>query len=272
MLIRFTFVLLVVLLLSCNKDGVEETRLARMETVTAGETVTTTIQYNQHGRPVLMHALGSNGGRVVNLTTRFIRNVQGIIEKIIIKTPNYLTPFTVDSIIYHVNYSTANSRYTSMVNYLFWRNGTVEYDSVYFTYDVAGMVTQATKVINTGSSGAYQEAERNEFTYVNGNLIRCKNYLFNSLNLEQNVAYDAWSNPMGFGKEWILIGSTRNNRRFEQSSPNNAITISYNVNGSVSTTTSTYIYNLNGYPATKSDVLSNGSIQTSTYYYQTFKY
>jgi hypothetical protein len=154
-----------------------------------------------------------------------------------------------------------------MVNYLFFRNGTTEYDSTYFTYDAAGLVIQATKLINTGSAGGYQEGERNEFTYAGNNLIRCKNYMFSSLFLEQNVVYDAMVNPMGFGKEWILIGSTRNNRNFERSSSNNPTTVSFNVNGNVSTTATTYTYRPDGLPATKTDVLSNGSIQTTTYYY-----
>lgn len=268
MLVRFIYFITIILLVSCKKERIDEAvpHLAKMETTLAGETVTTTIEY-QNDKPVFMQASGSTGGRTVNITTRFLRNAQGIIEKIIIKNPAYLTTFTVDSIIYYVNYSTANSRYASMVNYLFFSNGTIEYDSTYFTYDPAGMISQATKLTTTGSSGTYQEAERNEFTFTNGNLIRCKNYITNSLFLEQTVVYDAWSNPMGFGSEWILIGSTRNNRKFEQSSPNNAITISFNRNGTVSTTTTTYTYHVNGYPATKTDVLSNGSIQTSTYYY-----
>lgn len=267
MLNRFTVFLSIVLLVSCDKDPVKEPLLARMETTLNGETVTTTVAYNKNGKPILMQALGSTGGNPINVTTRLIRNAQDLIEKIIIKNPAYLTTFTTDSIIYHVNYSTAHSRYISMVNYLYFRNGTTEYDSTYFNYDAAGTVVQATKLITTGSSGIYQEAERNEFTYASGNLLRCKNYIFSSLFLEQNVTYDAKSNPMGFGKEWILIGSTRNNRKFEQSSPNNAIAISFTRNGTVSTTTSTYIYSPDGYPVTKTDVLSNGSIQTSTYYY-----
>lgn len=254
--------------IACKKDHEEKptTLLSKMETTLVGETVTTTIDYTD-GKPVFIQALGSTGGRTVNTATRFIRNSNGIIEKIIIKNPGYLTTFLSDSIIYTIHYSTANSRYTSLVNYLFFKNGTTEYDSTYFTYDVSGTVTQATKLISTGSSSGYQEAERNEFTYENGNLMRCKNYILSSLFLEQNVTYDSKANPMGFGKEWILIASTRNNRRFEQSSVNNPTTVSYDQNGTVSTTSSTYTYNVKGYPASKTDVLSNGSTQTSIYTY-----
>lgn len=130
------------------------------------------------------------------------------------------------------------------------------------------MVTRATKLINKGSSSGYQEAERNEFTYDNGNLIRCKNYISSALYLEQTVSYDNKINPMGFGKEWILIGSTRNNRKFEQSSPNNATTVSFNRNGVMSTTTTTYTYNLKDFPASKTDLLPDGSTRLSTFYYQ----
>lgn len=269
MLRRFIPLLVAVIFLSCDKDLQKNSTplLGRMETTLGGETLTTTVQYND-GKPIFMQALGSSGGTSVNVTTRIIRNSQGIIEKIIIKNPAYLTTFFADSIIYTLNYSTGNNRYTSLVNYLFFKNGTTEYDSTYFTFDAAGTITQATKLISNGSSPGYQEAERNEFTYDNGNLIRCKNYIFNSLFLEQNVSYDSKINPMGFGKEWILIGSTRNNRKFEQSSPNNATTVSFNRNGVTSITTSTYTYNLNDFPASKTDLLPSGSTQISTFYYQ----
>jgi YD repeat-containing protein len=236
-----------------------------METTLGTETVTTTIQY-VNGKPVFMQALGFSGGKAVNIATKIFRNAQGIIEKIIIKNPAYLATFLTDSIIYIINYSVVNNRYTSLINNLFFKNGATEYDSTYLTYDASGMVSQATKLINNGSGGM-QEGERNEFTYDNGNLIRCKNYILSSMFLEQNVIYDTRINPMGFGKEWVLIGSTRNNRKFEQSSLNNATTISYNQNGTVSTTTSTYTYNSYGYPSSKTDVLPNGSSQTSTYTY-----
>jgi hypothetical protein len=269
MLRRFIPFLVAANFLSCEKNLQKNIipLLARMETTSGGETVTTTIQYND-GKPILMQALGFSGGGSINVTTRVIRNSQGIIEKIIIKNPAYLTTFFADSIVYAVNYSTANSRYTSLVNYLFFKSGTTEYDSTYFSYDGANVVTQATKLINNGSSSGHQEAERNEFTYDNGNLIRCKNYIFSSLFLEQSVSYDNKINPMGFGKEWILIGSTRNNRKFEQSSPNNATTVSFNRSGVISTTTTTYTYNLNNLPASKTELLSNGSTQISTFYYQ----
>ena len=130
------------------------------------------------------------------------------------------------------------------------------------------MVNAGNKVDKQWLIAGHQEAERNEFTYDNGNLIRCKNYIFNALFLEQNVIYDNKVNPMGFGKEWILIGSTRNNRKFEQSSPNNATTVSFNRNGVTSTTTTTYTYNLKNFPASKTDLLPDGSTQLTTFYYQ----
>lgn len=266
---RFIPFLVAVIFLSCDKDVKEDSTplLSRMETTSGGETVTTTVEYND-GKPIHMRALGSSGGKIVNVTTRFIRNGHGFIEKIIIKNPAYLTTFTIDSIIYTVNHSIANNRYTSLVNYLFFKDGTTEYDSTYFTYDAAGVVTKATKLRNNGATTGYQEAERNEFTYENGNLIRCKNYILNALYLEQNVTYDNKINPMGFGKEWILIGSTLNNRKFEQSSPNNATIVGFNRNGNTSTTTTTYTYNLNDFPGTKTDLLPNGSTQITTFYYQ----
>jgi len=268
MLTRYiSFLSVVLILCSCEKDKEDHTTLTKMETTLAGETVTTTLQYTGANLS-FMQAIGTSLGRSVNVTTRFIRNSQGIIEKIVIKNPAYLTAFMTDSIIYTVNYSTTNNRYTSLVNYLFFKNGTIEHDSTYFTYDATGAVTQATKLIKTGSSGRYQEGERNEFTYDNGNLMRCKNYIFNSLYLEQNVTYDSKKNPMNFGKDWILIGSTRNNRRFEQSSSNNATSINYDQNGVTTTTTTTYTYFFNDLPASKTDILTNGSTQISTYYYQ----
>lgn len=266
MLYRSIPFLIGLVFLSCEKEN-DTSLLARMETKSGGETVTTTVQYSD-GRPIVMQVSGSSGGSSVNVITQFIRNSEGIIEKIIIKNPLYLTTFVSDTIIYTLNFSRAENRYTSLVNYLFFKDGTKEHDSTYFTYDAAGVVMRATKIINKGSSPWYQEAERNEFTYENGNLIRCKNYIFNSLFLEQNVTYDNKINPMGFGKEWILIGSTRNNRKFEQSSPNNATTVSFNRNGVSSTTTTTYTYNVNNLPASKTDLLPNGSTQISTFYYQ----
>lgn len=184
--------------------------------------------------------------------------------------PQYLNTFNSDSIIYTTNYSAAYDRYTSLVNYLFFKSGITEYDSTYFTYDASGTVTKATKLMNNnnGSLPGFQEAERNEFTYENGNLMRCKNYILSSLFLEQTVKYDTKVNPMGFGTEWILIGSTRNNRKFEQSSPNNATVINYIKNGTMSTIAATFTYLPNNFPASKTETLVNGQQQTSIFTYQ----
>ena len=73
---------------------------------------------------------------------------------------------------------------------------------------------------------------------------------------------------MGFGMEWILIGSTRNNRKFEQSSPNNATVINYIRNGTTSTITASFTYLLNDLPASKTETLADGKQQTSIFTYQ----
>ena len=270
MVVRLLPFLLLVVFLSCKKESVKPISplLSKMETTLAGEVVATTIEYNNDGKPVFMQALGSTAARPVNIITRFVRNAQGTIQKIIIKNPQYLNTFNTDSIIYTTSYSGTNGRYTSMVNYLFHKNGTTEYDSTYFTYDAAGTVTKATKLRNNGSLPGFAEVERNEFTYENGNLMRCKNYILSSLFLEQTVTYDTKVNPMGFGTEWILIGSTRNNRKFEQSSPNNATVISYTQNGTTSTITATFTYLLNDFPTSKTETLANGQQQTSIFTYR----
>jgi len=212
-----------------------------------------------------MLASGMSAGKSVNTGTLFMRNAQGIIERIIVKNPTYLTTFTSDSIVYQIHYSSALNRYASMVNDLFFKSGNKEHDSTYFTYDIHGYVVQATKLINDGTTT--KEAERNEFSYNGENLIRCQNYMLNSLKLIQSNSYDNKMNPMGFGKEWILIGSTLNNRRFEQSSTNNATIINFDRNGTMSSTTMEYTYNSNNLPVKRTSTVS-GDIQIVTYFYQ----
>gem|GEM_PF-3150743 len=265
-------ILCLILWLSCkkNKDAtVPLPLLAKIESTLNGETVTITTQFSA-GKIVLMEVAGTSAGKPVYVLTKLIRNPEGIIQKIVIKNPVYLTTFSTDSIVYTVIYSGAEKRYTSMVNHLFYKTGATEVDSTFFSYDDAGKVKQAIKLANEMGGQGFKEVERNEFTYNRDNLIRCKNYQLNSLFLEQTVEYDNSVNPLAFNKEWILIGSTRNNRRFEQSSFNNATTLTYNYNqnGSTSTTTMTYTYNASNLPASRIDNLPNGSIQTVTYHYQ----
>jgi hypothetical protein len=269
MRVKFILLLSSILWFSCKKNDqgppVSVPALSKTVTALSGDTLTTTLEYSG-GKVTLILASGTSAGKSVNTNTRFIRDAQGIIEKIIIKNPAYLTTFTSDSIVYEVHYSPSLNRYTGMVNDLFLKTGSKEHDSTYFTYDAQGYLVQATKLINDGSTT--KEGERNEFIYNGDNLIRCKNYIVSSLYLVQSNVYDNKMNPMGFGKEWILIGSTRNNRRFEQSSSNNATTITYETNGTISSTTMNYIYNANNLPVKRTNTVANGDIQTVTYSYQ----
>jgi len=269
MRVKFIILLSSILWFSCKKANhglpVSAPLLSRTVTILAADTLTTTLEYSG-GKVTLMVASGTSGGKSVNANTRFIRNTQGIIEKVIIKNPAYLTTFTSDSIVYEIHYSSTLNRYANIVNDLFFKNGNKEHDSTYFSYDVQGYLVQATKLVNDGST--IKEGERNEFTYSGDNLIRCKNYIFNSLYLVQSNVYDNKINPMSFGKEWILIGSTRNNRRFEQSSSNNATTINYDQNGTASSTTMNYTYTSNNLPVKRTNTSANGEIQTVIYFYQ----
>jgi hypothetical protein len=272
MFARFLFLLLAIALLSCSKNNTDNATaplLKKTVTILAGDTLTTTLDYS--GGKVT-HILTSRitAGGVVLTSTRFVRTAGGAVEKIIIKNPTYLTSFTSDSIVYAVHHSTADNRYTSMVNNLFFINGNKEYDSTYFTYDGAGNVVLATKVFTDANTTAFKEAERNEFTYSNGNLLKCKNYMLGAFFLEQSVVYDDKVNPMAFGKDWILVGSTRNNRRFEQSSLSNPTTISFHIKQTGNTSTTKMAYTYNGYntPANRTDTLPDGRVQTVLYYYE----
>jgi hypothetical protein len=269
MRVKFILLLSSFLWFSCKKTNhnlfLSAPLLSKTVTSVAGDTLTTTLEYSG-GKVTLMRTSGTSAGKSVNTNTLIIRNAQGIIETIVIKNPAYLTTFTSDSIVYEIHYSSASHRYANMVNDLFLKNGNKEHDSTYFDYDAQGNLVQATKLINDGST--IKEGERNEFTYGRDNLIRCKNYIFSSLFLVQSNIYDNKINPMGFGKEWILIGSTRNNRRFEQSSFNNATTISYDQNGTTSSTTMNYAYNANNLPEKRTNTSTSGEIQTVTYFYQ----
>ena len=267
---KFIFLLFILIWFSCKKKDQHIIAplplLSKMVSTLAGETVTTTLEYSE-GKVTSMLMSGTSAGKSVNTNTIFIRNAEGIIEKIIIRNPTYLTTFTSDSIVYTVHYSPSSNRYTSLINDLFYINGNTEYDSTYFTYDATGSIVQATKLIKDGSAASFKEGERNEFTYSGRNLIRCTNYILNSFYLEQSVDYDNKINPVALDRDGILLGSTRNNRRFEQSSFNNATVINYNQNGRTTSTIMSYTYNENNLPATRTNEVSTGS-QTVTYFYQ----
>ena len=201
----------------------------------------------------------------------FVRNAQGVVQKVIIKSDDLATS-GLDSLVSIVHYNTSSSRYTSSVITLD-ENGSTVKDSTAFTYNAAGKMIQSEEFLDDGISGGYGEIAKTEYTYdAEGNIIKSKNYYFDDstgtyVASDQDVyEYDTKVNPLVLGNEAFLLGdpslvSTHNITKDTYTDLEDA------TNNDV--TTNVYTYNASNKPITGTvTVLSEGVPYPATYTYK----
>lgn len=184
--------------------------------------------------------------------TQLIRNTQGIVQKVVVKSSD-LSGLGVDSMIYAVHYNTSSLRYTSKV-LTFDDAGVTIKDSMAYSYNAAGKLSQSEEFLNDGVSAAYAKLSKTEYSYdAVGNVTRVKNYAYNeSTGLyeaydEDVYQYDTKVNPVMIGNEAFLLGDPL------FASPNNVTRDTYTDLQDASfndVVTSVYTYNSNNKPIT----------------------
>ena len=184
--------------------------------------------------------------------SKLIRNTQGIVEKVVVKS-NDLSAVGIDSLVYAVNYNTGSSRYTSSV-LTFNEAGFTIKDSTAYSYNASGKLSQSEEFLDDGVSGGYSKISKTEYSYdATGNVSRVKNYGYNeSTSLyeaydEDVYQYDTKVNPLIIGNEAFLLGDPL------FASPNNVIKDTYTDFQDASyndVVTNVYTYNTNNKPLT----------------------
>lgn len=211
-----------------------------------------------------------SSGSLVKGEVKFIRNTQGIVQKVVIKSDD-LAGVGIDSIFYAVRYNTGTSRYTSSV--LTFDDGTdIFRDSTAFTYNAAGKISLSEEFVDDGT-GTYEKYFKTEYTYnATGNVIKAKNYYFDDMagsyvaSDQDEYEYDAKVNPLILGNEAFLLGDP------SLASPNNQTKDTYTdledaTNNDLITTT--FTYNTANKPATDILTIQSESIPyPTTYNYQ----
>jgi hypothetical protein len=245
--------------------------LARTVTKFGTDSIGTFYEYDAQKRLILYKTGGVFFGSSFEAEIKLIRNSQGIIQKSILKT-DVFAGMGIDSVVRTVHYDAAKSRYSSMAAAYFDGSDNVK-DSVAFTYNTAGKITQVEYFYDDGSGTGYVREEKSEYTYdSNGNVTKEKNYEFNTgSNLyeayEESVyEFDNKTNPMFLGNEGFVLGD------IITFSPHNQTKKTYtdltDPNQS-DVATSTYIYNSNNKPVSVTQTAQGFPVPfVTTYYYK----
>jgi hypothetical protein len=227
------------------------------------DSVTIFYDYDNQKRLVSYNYDGISNGDAFTGQFKFVRNAQGIIQKVIIKSDE-LAASGFDSVANVVRYNTTLARYTSTL-FVFDDAGLFLKDSTAFTYNASGKLIQSEEFLDNGFTGGYAETTKTEYSYdAAGNVTRVKNYLFNDVTGlyepydEDIYEYDAKSNPLMVGNEAFLLGdptlASVNNvikdtyTDFGDPNFNDVITTTYTYNSSNKPITSTATYQSEGIP------------------------
>ena len=222
--------------------------------------------YNSSKKIVTLNSTIVSAGTTVLIQERVERNAQGIITKLIIKSPFYQQA-GFDSIETVIRYS--GGKYTSKVTgfdaVIF-----VLKDSVAIAYDGSGKIITERDYVDDGT-GSYQEQGKIDYTYSGNNIASIKNYSYDassaSYSLVQTYTYDQYDNkisPMSMGIEGFLFDSAP----FYSSNNPTKSSVSSPLGGTYTYTT-TYTYNSSNKPLTATSTIQPGnSTATGTYYYQ----
>lgn len=226
-----------------------------------GDSITAAFSYDAQKRLFSVHYTGEVDGEEIDEQLKFVRNAQGIIQKAVLKTPDYVVA-GIDSAEYILNYNSTTSRYTSRVMTIDFF-GSIIRDSIAFTYNSSGKISQEEQLYDEGNG--YEKLSRVEYTYdAGGNLTKAKVYLFDDASgsyiaSEQDVyEYDNKISPFNLGIEAFLMGDatlvSKNNiikdtyTDLEDASNNDVGTTVYLYNAANKPKSSTMIYQAEGIP------------------------
>jgi hypothetical protein len=231
-----------------------------------GDSLVVVYNYDNQKRFIGYIAEESYQGDLYNSEMKFIRNAQGIIQKVVLKSYD-LVLIGIDSIFYVAHYNAGTSRYTSKV--LTYDDGTDFFrDSTAFSYNSSGKIIGSEEFYDDGNG--YVKASKIDYTYgSSGNITREKAYYFDDVSnsyvasYQDDYEYDSKVNPMILGNEAFLFGES------SWAASNNQTKDTFTdledpSGGDVYTTT--YTYNSNNKPLTDQTVAQSDGVPYPTKY------
>jgi hypothetical protein len=226
------------------------------------------LTYNSSGKLIGMATTGNDAGTPISSTETYIRNSQGIIQKVILKDIELLQ-LGIDSLVTNVHYDATLARYTSWViryNLL----GDDLRDSVAMVYNAGGKVVSQLTYADDGS-GIYLHDGKFDYTYSGNNLITKKVFDFDfgvySEEFTVTDEFDSKVSPIILGNEAFVI---LQNSIAPLYSANNIVkeTITYPMDPT-EVYTFTLTYNALNRPVTSIVNFQGGNTgYTQTYYYK----
>ena len=240
--------------------------LSRLVSKAGSDSSVLAFGYNSSKKLITFNITNYSGGSVSAIQEKAVRDAQGIIQKVILKSDLYQQA-GFDSVVTKVHYSSA--RYTSKVT-SFDFSVIILKDSVALAYDGTGKVITERSFADDGSN-AYEEYQKVEYTYSGNNIATIKTYSYDSgtssYTLEQTYSYDQFDakiSPLYFGNDAFFFDSP-----FFVST-NNPLKSTLTATGSPAQVyTTTYTYNSSNKPLTATSTIQPGNATTTaTYYYQ----
>ncbi|HKB45921.1 MAG TPA: hypothetical protein VKC90_16100, partial [Chitinophagaceae bacterium] len=176
------------------------TRLVKMVSKSGTDSSVNIYTYNSSGKLIGIATTGNDGGAAIDTRETFVRNIQGILQKEVIKDAD-LIQNGVDSLVIKVRYDATSTRYTGwtlIINV----GGTVLRDSAVLLYNAAGKVITESGYSDNGS-GAYKPTSKFDFTYSGNNIIskKASSYDLGTYTEDFTITdeYDTKTAPLIFG-------------------------------------------------------------------------
>lgn len=236
--------------------------LTKTVSTSGSDSSVTDFIYNTANKLIGMNLTIDTAGISSYTSQAFIRNAQGIIEKIIIKG-SALTQYGIDSEVTNIHYDAGLARYTSSATIINVLGYTVK-DSSFFIYDASGKIITQESYVDNGTGGITKA--RIDFTYSGSNLASIKIYDYNSgsanLDLTETIEYDSKPSPLILGNEAFAINSPA------WYSSNNIVKVTTNLSTDPQTHVETYSYTYNSVNKPQgASVLQDGKKFDARFYY-----
>jgi len=247
-----------------NSGSSSGSQLVKIISKSGSDSSAMSFGYNSSKKLTDLNSFSVTGGTTSSFSMRAVRNAQGIIQKVIIKSDQY-KQYGLDSVITAVTYQAGH--YSTEVTTIDL-GGISAADSVSLSYDAGGKVIKEESFFV--ALGSADTMSKTEYTYNGNNISTMNTYSYDastsSYKLVDTYNYDPYDDkqsPMYFGNDAFVFGSPLFN------SYNNPLKSSQTVLGATQTYTVTYTYNSANKPATAISTIQPGNTTaTGTYYYQ----
>jgi hypothetical protein len=254
-----------------NGGGTPTTLLDKQVTKFGSDSSVVTYGYDSQKRLISLKTKGVESGTAYESEIKLPRNAQGIIQKYVDKSADYVPIFGTDSLFYNLRYDAAASRYTAKVLTLPFGIVTLR-DSVAYTYNATGKVIQQESFFDQGQGGGYAQYAKTEYTYdAANNVSMAKTSEYDDANRRYvllytfQYEYDSKTSALAMGNEAFIIDQP------SLSSTHNVTKITFDDSdpiGEDDMSVITYVYNSGNKPVSASQTFQSGStagVVTYTY-------